>query len=52
LITIEQAEGQALEQQIDRFESRLHVGDSHDLDSGSKDQREGFTSATDASRWV
>jgi DNA invertase Pin-like site-specific DNA recombinase len=42
LSTQEQAEGQALEQQIDRLRKAGAETIIHDLDSGSKDRREGF----------
>ncbi|MFN4867127.1 MAG: recombinase family protein [Cyanobium sp.] len=43
LSTQEQAEGQALEQQIDRLRKAGAAAVIQDLDSGSKDHREGFT---------
>jgi DNA invertase Pin-like site-specific DNA recombinase len=42
LSTQEQAEGQALEQQIDRLRKAGATSVIQDLDSGSKDRREGF----------
>jgi DNA invertase Pin-like site-specific DNA recombinase len=50
LSTAEQAEGQALEQQIDRLRKAGAATVIHDLDSGSKDQREGFTRLLDLVR--
>jgi DNA invertase Pin-like site-specific DNA recombinase len=50
LSTAEQAEGQALEQQIDRLKKAGAATVIHDLDSGSKDQREGFTRLLDLVR--
>lgn len=47
LSTQEQAEGQALEQQIDRLRRAGATTVIHDLDSGSKDRREGFTRLLD-----
>ncbi|MEB3353456.1 MAG: recombinase family protein, partial [Cyanobacteriota bacterium] len=43
LSTQEQAEGQALEQQIDRLRKAGATAVIQDLDSGAKDHREGFT---------
>jgi len=50
LSTQEQAEGQALEQQIDRLRKAGATSVIHDLDSGSKDRREGFIRLLDLVR--
>jgi DNA invertase Pin-like site-specific DNA recombinase len=50
LSTQEQAEGQALEQQIDRLKKAGATGVIQDLDSGSKDHREGFIRLLDLVR--
>lgn len=50
LSTTEQAEGQALEQQIDRLRKAGAQLVIQDLDSGSKDHREGFTRLLDMVR--
>lgn len=47
LSTQEQAEGQALEQQIDRLRKAGATSVIQDLDSGSKDRREGFVRLLD-----